>query len=297
MKNNKVFMAFGKAIASSEEFVAKRYIGVAPVYVVAVNPTKKEMESIYNTTIEDEPNYLGQAEDKEGNKVDNVRIDFIIKTDANKVGEEVISKLTLFLQKGYRYNGDKTKVQIIDKYGRTAWVTTEQAKNHEIPMYSNGPANIDKDYRPCVIGEEALINVLKTYLGIQNVMKYVNGTWEMKENPEDYEAKLEHIQDYFKGDFSELKNLVALMPENKIKVMFGVRTANDGKQYQTTYSNMVLSNRTTDYSKLDADLQERKSNGAFATTEFSVCDFKEFTVEPTTFEEKKKNDNPFDDWQ
>ena len=297
MKNNKVFMAFGKAIASSEEFVAKRYIGVAPVYVVAVNPTKKEMESIYNTTIEDESNYLGQAEDKEGNKVDNVRIDFIIKTDANKVGEEVISKLTLFLQKGYRYNGDKTKVQIIDKYGRTAWVTTEQAKNHEIPMYSNGPANIDKDYRPCVIGEEALINVLKTYLGIQNVMKYVNGTWEMKENPEDYEAKLEHIQDYFKGDFSELKNLVALMPENKIKVMFGVRTTNDGKQYQATYSNMVLSNRTTDYSKLDADLQERKSNGAFATTEFSVCDFKEFTVEPTNFEEKKKNDNPFDDWQ
>ena len=297
MKNNKVFMAFGKAIASSEEFVAKRYIGVAPVYVVAVNPTKKEMESIYNTTIEDEPNYLGQAEDREGNKVDNVRIDFIIKTDANKVGEEVISKLTFFLQKGYRYNGDKTKVQIIDKYGRTAWVTTEQAKNHEIPMYSNGPANIDKDYRPCVIGEEALINVLKTYLGIQNVMKCVNGTWEMKENPEDYEAKLEHIQDYFKGDFSELKGLVALMPENKIKVMFGVRTANDGKQYQTTYSNMVLSNRTTDYSKLDADLQERKSNGAFATTEFSVCDFKEFTVEPTTFEEKKKNDNPFDDWQ
>lgn len=297
MKNNKVFMAFGKAIASSEEFVAKRYIGVAPVYVLAVNPTKKEMESIYNTTIEDEPNYLGQAEDKEGNKVDNVRIDFIIKTDANKVGEEVISKLTFFLQKGYRYNGDKTKVQIIDKYGRTAWVTTEQAKNHEIPMYSNGPANIDKDYRPCVIGEEALINVLKTYLGIQNVMKYVNGTWEMKENPEDYEAKLEHIQDYFKGDFSELKSLVALMPENKIKVMFGVRTANDGKQYQTTYSNMVLSNRTTDYSKLDADLQERKSNGAFATTEFSVCDFKEFTVEPTNFEEKKKNDNPFDDWQ
>lgn len=290
-------MAFGKAIASSEEFVAKRYIGVAPVYVLAVNPTKKEMESIYNTTIEDEPNYLGQAEDKEGNKVDNVRIDFIIKTDANKVGEEVISKLTFFLQKGYRYNGDKTKVQIIDKYGRTAWVTTEQAKNHEIPMYSNGPANIDKDYRPCVIGEEALINVLKTYLGIQNVMKYVNGTWEMKENPEDYEAKLEHIQDYFKGDFSELKSLVALMPENKIKVMFGVRTANDGKQYQTTYSNMVLSNRTTDYSKLDADLQERKSNGAFATTEFSVCDFKEFTVEPTNFEEKKKNDNPFDDWQ
>ena len=297
MKNNKVFMAFGKAIASSEEFVAKRYIGVAPVYVLAVNPTKKEMESIYNTTIEDEPNYLGQAEDKEGNKVDNVRIDFIIKTDANKVGEEVISKLTFFLQKGYRYNGDKTKVQSIDKYGRTAWVTTEQAKNHEIPMYSNGPANIDKDYRPCVIGEEALINVLKTYLGIQNVMKYVNGTWEMKENPEDYEAKLEHIQDYFKGDFSELKGLVALMPENKIKVMFGVRTANDGKQYQTTYSNMVLSNRTTDYSKLDADLQERKSNGAFATTEFSVCDFKEFTVEPTTFEEKKKNDNPFEDWE
>lgn len=296
MKNNKVFMAFGKAVASSEEFVAKRYIGVAPVYVVAVNPNKKEMEAIYGTTIEEEPKYVGQAEDKDGNKVDNVRIDFIVKTDVNKVGEEVLSKLTFFLQKSYRYNGDKTKVQVIDKYGRTAWVTVEQAKTHEIPMYANGPANIDKDYKPCIVGEEALINTLKTYLGIQNVMKYVNGAWEMKENPEDYEAKLEHVQDYFKGDFSELKNLVALMPENKIKVMFGVRTANDGKQYQTTYSNMILPNRTTDYSKLDADLQERKNNGAFATTEFSVCEFKEYKVEATNLEQPATVEDPFGDW-
>lgn len=296
MKNNKVFMAFGKAVASSEEFVAKRYIGVAPVYVVAVNPNKKEMEAIYGTTIEEEPKYVGQAEDKDGNKVDNVRIDFIVKTDANKVGEEVLSKLTFFLQKSYRYNGDKTKVQVIDKYGRTAWVTVEQAKTHEIPMYANGPANIDKDYKPCIVGEEALINTLKTYLGIQNVMKYVNGAWEMKENPEDYEAKLEHVQDYFKGDFSELKNLVALMPENKIKVMFGVRTANDGKQYQTTYSNMILPNRTTDYSKLDADLQERKNNGAFATTEFSVCEFKEYRVEATNLEQPAVVEDPFGGW-
>ena len=279
-KTNFAFMAFAAGKVSTEGNAVKRYTGVAPVSILAVNPDKAELEKLYNTQLENDPEYLGEVEDK--HKVQNVRLDFIVKTDAEKCGGiEFTTKVAFFLRKEYRYNRDQTKVQVIDKYGRTAWVTIEQAKAHEIPVYKNGPANIDKGYRPAYHGEEELTNFIKAYLNIPNVMKYVNNTWVMVDKPEDCEARLESIDEYFKGNFKELRDVIALQPNNKVKVLFGVRTTDDNKQYQAVYNQMFLKNNITDYSKLDADLQERKANGAYPTTEFTVGDLKEYDVEST----------------
>ena len=40
-----------------------------------------------------------------------------------------------------------------------------------------------------------------------------------------------------------------------------------------------------DYSKIDKVLQERKSAGAYQSTEFSICELKEYKVESTSFSE------------
>lgn len=114
-------------------------------------------------------------------------------------------------------------------------------------------------------------------------MKYVNNTWVMVDKPEDCEARLESIAEYFKGNFKELRNVIALQPNNKVKVLFGVRTTDDNKQYQAVYNQMFLKNNINDYSRLDADLQERKAAGAYPTTEFTVGDLKEYNVESTDF--------------
>lgn len=288
MKNNNVnflMMAFSKGSESTEGLAIKRYIGVAPVFVLAVNPNKEELEKLYNTQLENAPEYICTVEvGEDKHKVDNVRLDFVVKTDADKCnGIEFTTKVSFFIRKEYRYNRDQTKVQVIDKYGRTCWVTIEQAKTHEIPMYSKGPANIDKDYRPAYVGEEDLTNFLKAYLNIPNVMKYVNEKWVMVDKPEDCEARLENIADYFKGDFSELRQAIQLQPNNKVKVLFGVRTTDDNKQYQAVYNQMFLKNNINDYSKLDKDLQDRKAAGAYPTTEFIVGDLKEYNVEATDF--------------
>lgn len=282
-KTNFAFMAFGKGKESTDGNVVKRYTGVASVFVLAVNPNKAELEILYNTQLENGPEYLGEVEvGEDKHKVQNVRLDFIVKTDAEKCGGiEFTTKVAFFIRKEYRYNKDQTKVQVIDKYGRTAWVAIEQAKSHEIPIYKNGPANIDRDYRPAYYGEEELTNFIKAYLNIPNVMKYVNNTWVMVDKPEDCEARLESIAEYFKGNFKELRDVIALQPNNKVKVLFGVRTTDDNKQYQAVYNQMFLKNNITDYSKLDADLQERKAAGAYPTTEFTVGDLKEYDVEPT----------------
>ena len=292
MKNNVVFMGFAAGKESTEGNVIKRYTGVAPVFVKAVNPTKTELEKLYNTELEKEPEYIGEVESN-GTKVPNVRIDFVVSTDEEKCGIAMTTKIAFFIRKEYRVGSTSGKVQVIDKYGRTAWVTKEQCKAHEIPVYANGPANIDKDYRPLFVGEEELTNFIKAYLNIPNVMKYINGSWVMVEHPEECEARLEKIEDYFKGDFSELKAVIALQPKNKVKALFGVRTTDDNRQYQAVYTQMFLKNGVTDYSRLDKDVQERKNAGAYSTTEFEVTDLHEYNVTATDLSKPSADADPF----
>ena len=282
-RTNKLFMAVAKG-RSTDTAEYKRYIGVAPVFINAVNPTKKELEGFYNTTIDNEPKYLGEVEVND-KKIPNVRIDFIVTTDETVVGTALRTKISFFIRNEYRYNRDRTKVQVIDKYGRTAWVTIEQAKNHEIPTYSNGPANLDKDYRPLYYGEEQLTEFIRAYLGILPVMKYVDNTWVMREHPEEYEIRLDKIANYFKNDFSELKEIITYQPNNKVKVLFGVRTTDDNKMYQTVFTDMFLKNSNSDYTKLAKAVQERKDAGAYSTTDFDVRDLKEYVVKPTEIAE------------
>lgn len=289
-KLNKVFMAFATGKESTEGGSVKRYIGIGSVHVLAINPTKEELSKLYNgANIDNEPEYLGTAEvGPEGNKkkVNQVRLDFIIKSDPEKCdGIETTTKATFFLRQDYRFNKDQTKVQIIDKYGRTAWATPEQVKGKLIPQYANGPANIDVDYRPAYIGEAELTEFMKVYINIPNPMNYIKGAWVDKSPSEkaDAEARLDGIEAYFKGDLKELKRIISYQPKNKVKALFGVKTTSEGKEYQTVYTQMFLRSNSTDYSKLAKEIQDRRDNGAFADTEFQMCEIKEHTIEATDF--------------
>lgn len=274
-----------KGQQSTNEVARTLYMGVGAVKVLAVNPNKATLEKIYGRTMDKDPVYLGEV-DVNGEKVKNVRISFVIQTDAAKNnGIEFTSNHTFFLQKKYRQGSKSGKYQIIDKYGRTGWATKEEIQAKTVPVYANGPANIDADYRPCYVGEEELTAFVKNYLNIPNLQSYVNNMWvpNPKVKPEDCESRLDHIEDYFKGNFKELVELIAFQPENIVKIAFGVRTTDDNKQYQTTYTQMSLKSGVSDYSKLDADIQERKAAGAFATTEFEAGLLHEYSVTPTTF--------------
>lgn len=296
-KTSKLFMAFATGKESTEGVAVKRYIGVAPVFVLAVNPNKVELEKLYDTELEKAPEYVGEAEiGQEGNKkkVPQVRLDFIVQTDADKCnGIEMKTKISFFIKKEWRYNRDETKVQVINKYGETTWLPIENAKNGTVPETLSWfePA----DFRPAYIGEEELTAFIKAYLNIPNksFRKKDGSVVELKDKSE-AEARLDKIADYFKGDFSELRGVIALQPKNKVKCMFGVRTTDDNKQYQAVYTQKFLKNNITDYSKLDEELQERKANGAYPDTEFSICDLKEYSVEATEFSAQKDDEEmPF----
>lgn len=285
-------MAFSKGNESTEGAPIVRYTGVGSVFVRGINPNKTELEKFYGREIENEPQYNSVND----NNIPQVRLDFLVEADQEKYGFEFKSKVSLFLRREPRVS-QAGKKQVIDKYGRTAWATEQEIASKSIPVYGNGkPANIDANYRVAYSGEEDLINFLIAYLNIPSPQKYVNGEWIMNDAAKlvDSEAMLEHIEDYFKGDFSELKSIIGYQPNNKVKVLFGVRNTEDGKQYQTCYTSMFLKNSVNDYSRIDKDLQETKNRGALSTSEFEVSDLHEYKVEATNFEEVQVSATPWD---
>lgn len=291
-KTNFIFMAFGKAVESKEGGSIKRYIGASPVYVLAVNPTKEERNKLLNAEIDSEPEYLREKE-VDGKNVPQAMVTFYVKPD---VEGDIIIPMTFFVDKSYRYNRDKTKVQVIDKYGYSAWATPEDLKNKVTLKSSTGKAlRITTEYRPAYNGEIQLIEFIKSYLNFDEALSYVNGEWVKNPkvvNMEECECSLD-MDKLFKGDFSELNEVSKLMPKNKVKVMFGVRTTEDGKQYQAVYTNKVLRNGARDYSEIDKDLQERKNAGAFSNVEYDTNPFREYTVEATDFNNSGSSGMPF----
>lgn len=284
-------MAIARGNESQEAREFKRYIGVAPVFIKAVNPDKKEHEALFNTTLEEAPNYVGSVE-VDGNDVANARIQVVFQPDVEKIGFEMpLVTMALFLQNRPRVGANSGKTQVIDKYGRTAWATPEELAAHAIPVYSNGPADIDKDYRPAYVGEEELMEFVKAYLCIPSI-----NTWDAdlkkmvpntKVKPEECECRFDNLDKIFKGDFSEIKDALGFQPTNKVKVMLGVRTAEDGKLFQAVYTRKFLRNSSTNFSSLDKELQEMiknaAENGRTLNTEYAAVAVHEYSVEATTF--------------
>ena len=297
MKNNKqtVFMAIAKGRETAEPTEIKRYIGIASCNIVAINPNKATIDMLYGRESEKEPNYLGETEIN-GVKLPQARIDVYFKLADKYLDDKgnplhTIFRKSIFLSKTSQSNRESTKIKVVDEFGNTAWVTNEQAANHEIPMYSNGPASIMKDYRPLYRNEEIIMNIVKTFLRIvtirvdanQNPMKYNGATkqWEITNDASDGLIRFDTTEKFFSGDFKEIQDVPSYQPKNLVKILLGVRNV-DGKMYQDVFDT-VLSNNTTDYSRLEKELNDAKANGRYADTEFRICEFQEYNVTPTNF--------------
>lgn len=298
-------MAIARGNESTEAKEFKRYIGVTPVFIKAINPDKKEHEELFNTTLEEAPKYIETKEDENGKPYKNARIQLVLNPDVEKIGFEMpLVTMALFLQDRPRVGAKSGKTQVIDKYGRTAWASPEELETHAIPQYKNGPADIDKDYRPAYVGEEELMEFVKAYLCIPSITVWDNNLKKMVPNPkvkpEECECRFDNLANVFKGDFSEVKDALGFQPTNKVKVLLGVRTdVNTGKLYQAVYTRKFLRNSSTNFNPLEKDIQEMirnaAENGRVLTTEYEVVPVHEYVVESTSFTSSAKNEAPSDD--
>ena len=306
-------MAISRGNASKEAQEFKRFIGVCPVFIKAVNPNKAEHEKLFNTTLEEAPVYVQDKEDNDGNSYKNVRISVVLQPDTEKIGFDMpLVTMPLFITNQKQHGANSGKYQVVDKYGRFAWATEAEISAKEIPTYSNGKkADISNDYRIAYVGEEDLTNFIRVFLCIPSITKWDNNEKCMVPNtdvkPEECECRLdiETFEKFFKGDFSEIKDILGFQPTNKVKVCLGVRTDANGKLFQSVYTKKFISNAATNYSSLDKALQ---ADIAYATThnkalsiEYSAKAVHEYSVTPTTFtasessEVTPSSDMPFDD--
>lgn len=285
MKNKSVAMMAFASGSESKDRVKKLYIGVAPVFIVGVNPNKAEYEKLFNRTLDDAPVYIGEGEvGPEGDrvKVPQIRIDFIVETDAEKCGVELTDRITFFLSKAMNFNRDRSKVEVINKYGESTYLPITCVEGTE-PIPDNMKWYDTSGMRPTYIGEADLTAFIKAFLNIPSKSYRKGNEVVFIKNLADAEAKLDRIESYFRGDVSELKSVIGLQPNNRVKVMFGVKTNDDNNQFQAVYTKKFLKNMVNDYSKLDEDLQARKNAGAYPSVEFLAEPIKEYTVESTDF--------------
>lgn len=294
-------MAIAKG-SETKESVFKRYIGVGNVNIVAVNPTKAELAKL-GREVEEEPVYVTE---KDG--VKTLRVTLYVHPIELENPEEFLT-VSFFIRNQRFVSQTHGTFQVIDSYGRTAWVTEEQNASKQIPVYSNGTsASIANNYRPAFSGEDNLTQFVKTFLGIPNLMAYVSGQWvpNSKVTPADCEVRFDHIDRWFNNDFKELKDAFALQPNNTIQILFGVRTDDQNRQFQTFFSDRFFRGIKTMDGKYQSDnfakeVEKVNSNPAtnsrYANTEFEFCPLKEYAPKATDFEEnltETSSDNPWD---
>lgn len=283
MKNTPFFAFATSNAPTNVSTVKKLYVGIAPIQILAVNPTAKQLEEIYGNKQEKEPVYISEVLDNNTNQnVKQVRVDYFVKTVKEDCGIETISKVTFFLKNTCIYNRDKTKICVINIYGQTAYLPIEcMQKNMPIP--ANMQWFNTKGMRAAYNGEEAITGFMKEYLGIPDPTYYKEGQRVFIDDLSRAEVGFDHIKDWFNGDFTELNDVLSIRPENKVFVLMGVKTTGDNKQYQHIFSDKALKikAKSTDY--FMSYFMKRKEAGAFSNIEFDGQPIHEYTVNPTTF--------------
>ena len=275
----------------------KKFIGVGSVNVLSINPDNKTLRK-YGWSVPEnapEPNYV--VTDSEGKK--SARVRFLVQIQ--DMEEKPIVGMDYWIRPDVVFNRDNTKCKIIDSYGRTAYGTKVEVQAHKVPEYANGPANISSDYKPCHVGEEELISFLMKYLNITPLQMWSKVENKFVATKDPGKLTIDNWQKLCNGDVSELKQYISLQPDNKVKVVFGVRTTDDNKSYQTFLSTKYFGNgsiadrNTGEYTAARKAIDEFFKVRPNSPVSFSAAPIKEWSVSATDVKENEDMPSSFSD--
>lgn len=257
-------MAFNAKDAGQSSASAKKlYTGLVTANVVSVNPNAAERAAIYGGEVREEPVYIGK--NQEGT-VNQVRIDFHL--DTNATDEENVPRVRTtasFYVVNEGRSSQTGKVNVTNKFGQFVWVTPQDLSAGTSPYTWFSTIGMRAAFR----GEEDLLNFIKNLLNVPNLKGDMSNVAEA-------EACFTNVAAFFTGDVSEVANAVA-STNNKVKVLMGVRTTDEGKMYQAIYNKKVERAYSTQTQYIAKSLAESQEYGAYANVDFGS--------EPFTFEE------------
>lgn len=282
-------MAIASGKATVEGGVKRLYTGVVPLMILAVNPSKKELEGIYGNELDKEPEYLS-IDEKDGTK--KIRFDFIVQScvdPKNGCNDEFISKVSYFLEDKPNLNKDGDKAEVINLYGESTWLTKEAIQTKTLP--DNMSFYCKDGMRVALKGEVDLVTFIKQFMGVP-ARQFQD---KIIPNVKDAECQLDDIKKYFSGNIKEIVSAIdSKKKTNKVKLLAGVKSTDDNKQYQAWFTQKPLKYGMYKYEYILKAIKDKQANGSYPNVDFGPDDLKmrEFKNEPTEFK-NEVNDNPF----
>ena len=286
-------MPVGKITAKTEvgQFENTLYIGGGNFKIVAINPTKAEKEKLYpGRQFTEEPVYNA---DREG--VKGIRIEFTL---ASLDIENLLIPVSFWIRGEKSHGSQSGKTEVIDNYSRTVWLLDDEINNHYIPKFPDGTPKIDDKYRIAATGESTIIKWMKNVLNIRDVIEFGKTTYI--EKPADAEIYFGDIKKIINGDISELKEMWQSLPDAVFTAMVGVRTTERGS-FMSIYTGNVLrpgnmAGTCTDrkIDRIMSNIEDDKSRGILADTEFENAKIHEYRVDPTKLDKVIEESMPED---
>lgn len=288
---------------SNGEFIdVKKFIGVASVSVVGVNPTN-EVLRLHGWSIpenSDEPKYTYTKQKEDGSYEQFARVRFLLRL--HDIEGQPVIPYDIWVRPEFIIGKNSGKCRVIDSFGRCAWASRDEVKAKKIPQYTNGPASISSDYKGCHPGQEKLIAFLFKYLNVTPLQVFSKDRNEWVQSKAPGRLTIDDWSKLCNGDATEIAEYVSLQPDNRVKVILGVRTTDDNKTYQvildecdgTTKMSFIGNGATPDKQTGEYALARKRIDEFFENNQNSTCAFsatpvREYTE--TATDVKENNDS------
>lgn len=210
--------------ASTDEVVSqgrKYYAGPLNVNVLAVNPTKEELENLLGLkegSIKNEEDYYIEF-DRDGEKQGFNKVVFHVKSPEL----DQVFRLEFLVSDRQRMNRDGTKAQFINAKAQSAW--GESLEDIDYDWFSK------KTAVPAYEGESNLIEFIQAWANVKSGDECTLDTRERL---------------FAKGDVTELRQLIAALRDNQVQVFTYITQSEDGAN---TYQKIFTSKFVRPYAK------------------------------------------------
>lgn len=224
------------------------YTGLTDVQVVAVNPSKEEVEKL-GITLKNDPVYVS-TDETTGNK--KVRIDIYVKSEKTAR----VDKMAFFLEDVTKESSSTPgNKQYINDFGQSTWASSAEEATGRTDKNGNAWFKTD-GIKLATAGEPELVDFIKALLNIGR----------------DQVAKLDNVKVFFTGNVSELTAIFKKFAERKVQVLYTVRE-NEGNWYQGIYGRYFSragNNKTTYWAKhFEGSTNRPNYQNSFAFQEFN----------------------------
>lgn len=210
----------------------QKYIGITPVNVVTVNPTKEELEAIYGRKMEKEPQYVFEKDDRK-----SVLIDFIVKptNDFMTFEKPIYTHVRFFISNELKVN--KGRATVIDQFGETASLSSDEFKMNMV----NPKSRCRGTFHVARRGEPELIKFLRCWFDLLDSTTWVSDHWELKDEVTLKKSQMPYDwNQWLAGDVSDIRSFVKPFESKRLIIAYGVKKGSNGFFNQEIFTKWFL---------------------------------------------------------